>query len=174
MTKTVDATLKPGEVVVDDPAVSDEHAVIIPVGHDHILQNLQSVNGTYVNGSRVHRHILQHGDVVQFGTFYLRYLNPRASADRDLERTMLIAGLRERIDAERHSSGPLAEAVRVPPANLAGIHFPRGSFFHNVLSIARGTPEASLTTLAVGIVMITLLVVVLLISTANHRPLVGS
>ena len=41
---------------------------------------------------------------------------------------------------------------------IFGIHFPRGSFFHNVLSIVRGTPEASLTTLAVGIVMIALLV----------------
>jgi SulP family sulfate permease len=41
---------------------------------------------------------------------------------------------------------------------ILGIHFPRGSFLHNVLAIARGTPESSLTTLAVGIVMIALLV----------------
>ena len=41
---------------------------------------------------------------------------------------------------------------------ILGIHFPRGSFFHNVLAIARGTPEASLPTLAVGIAMIVLLV----------------
>jgi high affinity sulfate transporter 1 len=41
---------------------------------------------------------------------------------------------------------------------ILGIHFPRGSFFHNLLAIVRGTPEASLTTLAVGTVMILLLV----------------
>jgi SulP family sulfate permease len=41
---------------------------------------------------------------------------------------------------------------------ILGIHFPRGSFLHNVLAIARGTPESSLTTLALGIVMIALLV----------------
>ncbi len=58
------------QVVIDDPAVGEEHAVIIPVGNDHILQNLQSVNGTLVNGSRVVRQILQHGDVMQFGAFY--------------------------------------------------------------------------------------------------------
>jgi sulfate permease, SulP family len=40
---------------------------------------------------------------------------------------------------------------------ILGIHFPRGSFFQNVLAIARGTPEASLATLAVGIAMIALL-----------------
>ena len=87
--------------MIDDPAVSEQHAVIIPVGNDHILQNLQSVNGTLVNGSRVIRQILQHGDVMQFGAFYLRYLNPRGSADRDLERTMLIAGLQRRVDSGR-------------------------------------------------------------------------
>jgi sulfate permease, SulP family len=41
---------------------------------------------------------------------------------------------------------------------ILGIHFPRGPFFHNVLAIARGVPEASLTTVAVGIAMIALLV----------------
>src|SRR5262249_1152350 len=41
---------------------------------------------------------------------------------------------------------------------ILGIHFPRGSFFHNLLAIVHGTPEASLTTLAVGIAMILLLV----------------
>jgi sulfate permease, SulP family len=41
---------------------------------------------------------------------------------------------------------------------ILGIHFPRGTFFHNVLATVRGTPETSLTTLAVGIAMITLLV----------------
>jgi SulP family sulfate permease len=41
---------------------------------------------------------------------------------------------------------------------ILGIHFPRGSFFHNVVAIARRIPETSLTTLAVGIAMIALLV----------------
>jgi MFS superfamily sulfate permease-like transporter len=41
---------------------------------------------------------------------------------------------------------------------ILGIHFSRGSFFHNLLAVVRGTPETSLTTLAVGIAMILLLV----------------
>ena len=43
-------------------------------------------------------------------------------------------------------------------SKILGIHFPRGSFFHNIMAIVRSTPETSLTTLAVGIVMILLLV----------------
>ena len=114
------------QVVIDDPAVSEKHAAIIPIGNDHVLQDLQSVGGTFVNGSRVSRHILQHGDVIKLGAFYLRYMNPRASADRDLERTMLITGLQAHLDAVRQSSRPAAEEARVPSARHARVHFPKG------------------------------------------------
>jgi len=40
---------------------------------------------------------------------------------------------------------------------ILGIHFPRGPFSHNVLSVIRGIPDASPSTLAVGIAMILLL-----------------
>lgn len=41
---------------------------------------------------------------------------------------------------------------------LLGIHFDKGSFFHNVLAIVHGIPDASVATLAVGASMIALLV----------------
>ena len=37
------------QVVIDDPGVDAEHAVVLTVGNDHILEDLQSVNGTFVN-----------------------------------------------------------------------------------------------------------------------------
>jgi high affinity sulfate transporter 1 len=43
---------------------------------------------------------------------------------------------------------------------LMGIHFQKGSFFHNVLAIAKDVPHASTTTLAMGAVMIGILVAV--------------
>jgi len=41
---------------------------------------------------------------------------------------------------------------------ILGIHFPRGTFSHNLLAIVRGIPETSLPTLTVGLIMIALLV----------------
>src|SRR5271154_5610245 len=41
---------------------------------------------------------------------------------------------------------------------ILGIHFPRGSFFHNAVAIAQGAPDASLTTVAVGIAVIVVLI----------------
>jgi pSer/pThr/pTyr-binding forkhead associated (FHA) protein len=109
------------ELPVDDPQVSPRHATIVSIGNDHILEDLHSEAGTFVNGTRVARHILQHGDVAQFGTFYLRYLNPKASADADLERTMLIRGLQGL--GERARTGP--ETVRAS-SRRANVRFPKG------------------------------------------------
>ena len=112
-------------VVVDDPAVSDEHAEIIPVGNDHIVQDLRTAGGTFVNGERVDRHILQHGDVIELGGFYLRYQNPRVSGPIDLERTMLIAGLHGAGGGGVSSGRPSVEA-RVPSSRLGRVRFPSG------------------------------------------------
>ena len=108
------------ELVVEDPAVEARHATVVPVGNDHILEDLATGNGMLVNGARISRHILQHGDVVQLGAFYLRYLNPRASSDADLERTMLIAGLRGL--AEAPEAPPAGDAPRV--RSRANVRFP--------------------------------------------------
>jgi hypothetical protein len=114
------------QVVIDDSAVSEEHAVIVPVGNDHILEDLQSANGTLVNGTQVARCILQHGDVMQFGAFYLRYLNPKASAERDLERTMLIAGLQARVEDGPDGAESPGAALGRPSARPQRIRFPKG------------------------------------------------
>lgn len=109
-------------LVIDDPQVDERHATVVPVGNDHILEDLQSGIGTLVNGTRISRHILQHGDVVQLGSFYLRYLNPRAAAELDLERTMLISGLPRLSDPlELAPVGPRRASSR-----RASVHLPNG------------------------------------------------
>jgi pSer/pThr/pTyr-binding forkhead associated (FHA) protein len=113
-------------VVVDDPSVGGEHAEIMPFGNDHILQDLRSAGGTYVNGKLVDRHILQHGEVIELGSFYLRYLNPRVSSAIDLERTMLIAGLQGAGDAASNGSRAPGAEPRALAARSSKIRFPTG------------------------------------------------
>jgi len=54
-------------IVIDSPAVSGHHACVFITGDQHIVEDLQSTNGTFVNGLRVSRQVLQHGDVVKVG-----------------------------------------------------------------------------------------------------------
>lgn len=102
------------QIVIDDPSVSREHAAILPIGNDHILEDLGSANGTIVNGTRLTRRILQHGDVMEFGQFHLRYLNPKVAADIDLERTMLIEGLSANLAQLGDGAGALVGNVPMP------------------------------------------------------------
>lgn len=74
---------------LEDQAVSKQHAAIELVGNDHILQDLGSANGTFVNGTRVTRHLLRHGDLVEIVDFQLRYVDHKSVVGQDGERTMI-------------------------------------------------------------------------------------
>jgi len=74
---------------LEDQAVSKQHAAIELVGNDHILQDLGSANGTCVNGTRVTRHLLRHGDVVEILDFQLRYVDHKSVVGHDGERTTI-------------------------------------------------------------------------------------
>ena len=55
-------------VVLDHPSVSSHHACVFSDGEQCIVEDLQSTNGTFVNGRRVARRTLRNGDVVVVGT----------------------------------------------------------------------------------------------------------
>jgi pSer/pThr/pTyr-binding forkhead associated (FHA) protein len=54
-------------IAVDDPAVSSHHACVFRDGAHFVVEDLQSTNGTFVNGTRVSRQVLQPGDVLTIG-----------------------------------------------------------------------------------------------------------
>jgi pSer/pThr/pTyr-binding forkhead associated (FHA) protein len=63
------------DVPLFDAKVSREHARVTHVGDAYVLTDLQSLNGTYVNGVRIDGPFpLQSGDVVQVGQFTLRFV----------------------------------------------------------------------------------------------------
>lgn len=78
------------DIQINDQGVSKEHAVILTVGNDQILEDLKSTNGTQVNGRRIQRHILQNGDVIEVGRYKIKYVNQKALPDMDFDKTLLI------------------------------------------------------------------------------------
>lgn len=78
------------EMQIDDSSVSKEHAAILTVGNDQILEDLGSTNGTLVNGTVISKHILQNNDVIEIGRYQLRYINQKAQAGMDFDRTMMM------------------------------------------------------------------------------------
>ena len=62
-------------VVIDDPSISRHHAVLVVQGAEVAVEDLQSSNGTFVNGKRVARHVLQPGDDVRFGNIAFSFID---------------------------------------------------------------------------------------------------
>jgi hypothetical protein len=54
-------------IVIDSHAVSSHHASVFSEGGLLTVEDLQSTNGTFVNGVRVSRRILKDGDTIQIG-----------------------------------------------------------------------------------------------------------
>jgi pSer/pThr/pTyr-binding forkhead associated (FHA) protein len=72
--------LPDNDVVIDNPAVSSHHACVFRDGDDWVIEDLDSKNGTFVNGKRVARQVLQHGDVLLVGKHTLMFDQHAAGA----------------------------------------------------------------------------------------------
>ena len=67
--------LPDNDIRIDNPAVSGHHALVINILNDSFLEDLNSTNGTYVNGKIIKKHALQHGDVITVGHHALRLID---------------------------------------------------------------------------------------------------
>jgi hypothetical protein len=61
------------EVFLDDVTVSRDHALLIRRGEQWHLDDCGSLNGTYVNRSRIESQRLEEGDEVQIGKYKLTF-----------------------------------------------------------------------------------------------------
>lgn len=110
------------DIQIDNLAISGEHAVIVTILNDSFLEDLNSTNGTLVNGQQVKKHFLQNNDVIELGKYRLKYVNEAAqhAAQADFEKTMVLRPdmMRKAADqaAGKADAGP---ANLMPPVNLA-------------------------------------------------------
>jgi hypothetical protein len=62
------------EVFLDDVTVSRNHALMVRRKDGLYIDDLGSLNGTYVNRRRIESHKLEDGDEIQIGKYKLSYL----------------------------------------------------------------------------------------------------
>lgn len=79
-------------IVIDNLAVSGEHAAIVTILNDSFLEDLNSTNGLTVNGIATKKHFLQNNDVIEIGKYKLKYWNDQTSQTTaaDFEKTMIL------------------------------------------------------------------------------------
>jgi hypothetical protein len=75
------------DIVIDNLAVSGEHAVLQMVGQDVFIEDLNSTNGTYINGKAIKKQLLTHNDTVEIGKYKIKYL---VDDGAEYEKTMIM------------------------------------------------------------------------------------
>jgi pSer/pThr/pTyr-binding forkhead associated (FHA) protein len=63
------------DIVIDNLAISGEHAVLQLSGSEVYLEDLNSTNGTYVNGKTAKKQLLRNGDTVEVGKYKIKFIS---------------------------------------------------------------------------------------------------
>jgi predicted component of type VI protein secretion system len=101
------------DVVIDHPAISGTHAVIHLENNAYFVEDLDSTNGTLVNGVAVKKHVLQHLDVIEVGRHKLYYfdhassMNARAAMDTTVSYATTVLPSMPRPAANDASDAPI-------------------------------------------------------------------
>ena len=141
--------LPDNDVRIDNAAVSGHHGLIINILNDSFLEDLNSTNGTYVNGKLIKKHALTHGDVITIGHHHLRFVDSQVeSVEQDeFERTLVIqpgqvSETRLKAAAEAAAPAPArappaAAAEKAAPARPAKLQVLSGQFAGRELELAK-------------------------------------
>ena len=127
------------DLVIDNLAVSGEHAVMIMSGADVYLEDLGSTNGTTVNGQPIKKHLLQHADMVEIGKYRIRFLlngsTEGGSVDIDTSQPLR---------REFYGPGPSTIQIRPQGASLEDAQQQQGTAMVKILSGANAGRELAL------------------------------
>ena len=119
--------LPDNDIRIDNAAVSGHHSLIINILNDSFLEDLNSTNGTYVNGKLIKKHALQHGDVITVGHHQLRFVEDDEQQDefektmviqpsaRPVEKLRAVAGHSQTLDGESAQAAAAAASAVVTP-----------------------------------------------------------
>ena len=108
------------DIQIDNLAISGEHAVVVTILNDSFLEDLNSTNGTLVNGQPIKKHILRNNDVVELGKYKLKYMSGdvEAAAGGDFEKTATMRPGMAKLASEMElapTGSPTRSHIGLPP-----------------------------------------------------------
>ena len=121
------------DIVIDNLAVSGEHAVFQMLGTDVFMEDLNSTNGSYVNGKTIKKQQLRTGDTIEVGKYQLKFTGHEDSDSFD--KTVVL----------KTGSGMGIRVGHTPaPSRPAPLHMPVSEAAIRVLSGAATGREVTL------------------------------
>ena len=110
------------DIVIDNLAVSGEHAVLVMQGQEVYLEDLNSTNGTYVNGKVAKKQLLKNGDDIEVGKYKIKFVSD-AAVD-SFEKTMVFKAAPAPAAAHTADPASLRASIKVLSGAAAGREVP--------------------------------------------------
>jgi hypothetical protein len=124
------------DIQIDNLAISGEHAVVVTILADSFLEDLNSTNGTLVNGQTIKKHFLRNNDVIELGKYKMKYMADlqAGAAASDFEKNAAIRSGSLRLPSEMQlepAEGLTRSGVGVssqprPPGQAAAVQLLNG------------------------------------------------
>jgi pSer/pThr/pTyr-binding forkhead associated (FHA) protein len=90
--KTTIGRVEDNTFQIAEPSVSSHHCEILLRGKDVVVKDLNSTNGTYINGEKVTENVIKPGQILRLGQIEMRLETdtPAAPAKKHLDQTLVM------------------------------------------------------------------------------------
>ncbi len=120
------------DIQLNDLTVSGRHALIVSMGEHIYVDDLGSTNGTLMNGARISKTLLKHGDVIQLGNYQFTFYD---DTETEYEPTMFIqAEIEETQIIDTHNNAANNE---IKGERLAGVKIINGPLAKKTLELRK-------------------------------------
>lgn len=105
-----------------DTSVSGKHALVVTLAGSSFLEDLNSTNGTLVNGNRIKKHPLSSGEIITIGHCKIVYQGDDAGGQDEFERTMVLgASQMAALKTPPPVEVPAAASMAAPASEKVGV-----------------------------------------------------
>jgi pSer/pThr/pTyr-binding forkhead associated (FHA) protein len=104
------------DIQIDNLAISGEHATIVTILNDSFLEDLNSTNGTLVNGQPIKKHVLKNNDLIELGKYKLKFVSEDPVSFTDNSPVFRAAGVPTYPEPERTFADTQIMIQRPPAA----------------------------------------------------------
>jgi len=120
------------DIQLNDLTVSGRHTLVVMMGEHTYVDDLGSTNGTLLNGARVAKTLIKHGDVIQVGNYQFTFFNDE---EGEYEPTMFIQAEIE--DTQQIDTNVPAVAKAMQGERLAAVRLLNGPIANKVLELRK-------------------------------------
>jgi pSer/pThr/pTyr-binding forkhead associated (FHA) protein len=108
------------DIHIDSPAISGNHAKVLTILNDSFIEDLNSTNGTFINGNKITKHALQNNEKIVIGKHELKYIHTNIDDNEsDFEKTIIIRPDAEGMPETEEADETIEKSIGKIAADLA-------------------------------------------------------